>query len=139
MLLQTIFALAAVCGLAYVIFRVILPGLQVIPNQNGMVRVVERVGLDAKRSLVVVEVAGKWIVLGVSDNGVNMVCELDAAEAQSVESEIVERRELQTLKFENLRSGFAEKLASVMNGKKAKNREEKPDDEKNQSFWSGKK
>ncbi len=121
MLLQTLLALAAVCGLAWVIFRVVLPRLQVGNSAGNMIRVVERVGLDAKRSLFVVEVAGKYLLVGSSENGVQLVSELDNQEAVQAEKEIQIHRDAQLQKIEDLRSGFAEKLASVMKRKDLKN------------------
>lgn len=130
MLLQTLLALIAVCGLAYVIFRVILPRLQLVQNSGGIIRVVERVGLDAKRSLYVVEVAGKWMLVGSSENGVNLVSELDQIEAENAEAEIQVQRDAQFQKIQDLRSNFARKLASVMNRKESKTDAIKPPDEK---------
>lgn len=121
MLLQTLLALAAVCGLAWVIFRVILPRLQVGNSAGNMIRVVERVGLDAKRSLFVIEVAGKYLLVGSSENGVQLVSELDNQEAVQAEKQIQVHRDAQLQKIEDLRSGFAEKLASVMKRKDLKN------------------
>lgn len=120
MLLQTFLALLAVCGLAYLIFRVVLPRLQLVNNSNGLVRVVERIGLDSRRSLFVVEVAGKWLLIGVSENGVNLVSELNEEEANLAETSMIEKRQAQLQKFDNLRVNFAEKLANVMSRKEIK-------------------
>jgi flagellar biosynthetic protein FliO len=141
-LLQTIVALAAVCGLAYLIFRVVLPRLQIVPNgSGGMIRVVERVGLDAKRSLFVIEVAGKWMLVGASENGVNLVSELDAAEAAAVEIEIIEQRAAQIQRFKNLRSDFAATLLrrAATSQKSSADHPEKQNDEKKQSAFFNKK
>lgn len=119
-LLQTLVALAAVCGLAYVIFRVILPKLQIVNSASGMIRVVERVGIDTRRSLLVVEVAGKWLLVGVSENGVHLVTELNEKDAEAAEAEILAARNAQFQRIEDLRSGFAAKLAGVMGRKEVK-------------------
>lgn len=92
MLVQTIFALVLVCGLAYLIFRVILPRLAVSYGANNMVRVVDRIGLDARKSLYVIEVAGKWMLVASSESGVQMISELDAEEARLAEQEILNKR-----------------------------------------------
>ena len=94
MLLQTIFALALVCGLAYVIFRVILPRLGTSYGSNNMVRVVDRIGLEARKSLYVVEVAGKWMLVASSESGVQLIAELDAESARLAEEEILKNRQL---------------------------------------------
>ena len=112
MLLQTIFALALVCGLAYVIFRVILPRLGTSYGSNNMVRVVDRIGLEARKSLYVVEVAGKWMLVASSENGVQLIAELDAESARLAEEEILKNRQLPA----NAAFGksFADKLNEVI-------------------------
>lgn len=94
MLVQTIFALAMVIGLAYLIFRVLLPRLAVNYGSNNMVRVVDRIGLEARKSLYVIEVAGKWMLVASSENGVQFIAELDPADAKLAEDEILKNRQL---------------------------------------------
>ena len=79
LLLQTVFALAVVCGLAILIFRYILPKLNVVSFDKSIVRVVDGTSIDARKRLIVVETAGKYLLLGVSENGINLVSELDGA------------------------------------------------------------
>ena len=112
MLVQTIFALLLVCGLAYLIFRVILPRLAVSYGAHNMVRVVDRIGLEARRSLYVVEVAGKWLLVASSESGMQLICELDAEAARLAEQEIVKNRQLpQGAAFGK---SFADKLNEVI-------------------------
>ena len=83
MLLETMLALGLVCGLAYLVFRIALPRLNAVRSANSMVRVVDRVGLDPRKSLYVVEVAGRWLLIGASEAGVHLVSELDAKTAEA--------------------------------------------------------
>ena len=85
MLLQTVIALAFVCGLAYLIFRVILPRLSTNYGGNSMIRIVDRAGLEARKTLYVVEVAGKWLLVSASEEGVQLVSELDPVAASEME------------------------------------------------------
>jgi flagellar biogenesis protein FliO len=115
MLVQTIFALALVIGLAYLIFRVILPRLAVNYGSNNMVRVVDRIGLEARKSLYVIEVAGKWMLVASSENGVQFIAELDASSAKLAEEEILKNRQLPAhLAFGK---SFADKLNEVISRK----------------------
>jgi flagellar biosynthetic protein FliO len=115
MLVQTIFALVIVCGLAYLIFRVILPRLAVSYGSNNMVRVVDRIGLDARKSLYVIEVAGKWMLVAASESGVQLIAELDPSSAKIAEEEIVKQRQLpQGTAFGK---SFADKLNEVISRK----------------------
>jgi flagellar protein FliO/FliZ len=96
MLLQTLLALALVCGLAYVLFRLVLPRLQSFGGRSGsMVRVVDRVALDARKSLYVIEVSDKWFLVASSEAGVQLISELDATSAVEAEEAL-----------ERLRPGF---------------------------------
>jgi flagellar biosynthetic protein FliO len=91
MLAQTIVALALVCGLAYVLFRWVLPRLQQVSGASGsMVRIVDRTGLDARKSLYVIEVAGRWLLIASSEAGVQLISELDATSAEEA-AQAVER------------------------------------------------
>jgi len=76
-LLQTILALAAVCLLAFVGLRFLASRSRGLGGRGKAIRVIERVALDQRRSLVLVEVAGRTLLLGVSDGGVSLVAELD--------------------------------------------------------------
>ena len=116
MLVQTVFALLVVCGLAYLIFRVILPRLAVNYGANNMVRVVDRIGLDARKSLYVIEVAGKWMLVASSENGVQMISELNAEEARLAEQEILNKRQTPGGLGFNGKS-FADKLKEVASRK----------------------
>lgn len=139
MLLQTLVALAAVCGLAYVIFRVVLPRLQIGQTGNSMIRVVERAPLDQKRTLFVVEVAGKWLLVGAGENGVQLVSELNEQSAEAAAAGIEAARAAQLKRIEDVRSGFAEKLASVMKRKELKENADEQLQKKPEPSWSNEK
>ena len=116
MLLQTLVALAFVCGLAYVIFRVILPRFTASYGANNMMRVVDRIGLDTRKSLYIIEVTGRWFLVASSESGVQMISELDAKSAEEAEKVIVENRQQPS----NLLNGksFQEKLNEVLSRNK---------------------
>ncbi|HWS54008.1 MAG TPA: flagellar biosynthetic protein FliO [Pyrinomonadaceae bacterium] len=117
MLVQTLLALGLVCGLAYVIFRWLLPRLSAVGRPGGMVRVVERAPLDARNSLYVVEVAGRWLLVASSEKGVELVSELDAASAGEAERAAVVKRPSFGGDAAAVREAFSERLARVMNRK----------------------
>ena len=117
MLLETLLALGLVCGLAYLVFRLLLPRLSTIRSANSMVRVVDRVGLDPRKSLYVVEVAGRWLLIGASEAGVHLVSELDAQSAEEAAEELERRRAAPNPSVAAARQAFAERLARLMNKK----------------------
>lgn len=116
MLLQTFLALAFVCGLAYVIFRVLLPKFTTNFGANNMMRVVDRIGLDTRKSLYIIEVTGRWFLVAASEGGVQMISELDAKEAAEAERTIVEKRQLPNSVLNG--KSFQEKLNEVLNRNK---------------------
>ena len=93
MLVQTILALVFVCGLAYVVFRVVLPRLASSYSGNSMIRVVDRSGLEARKTLFIIEVAGKWMLVASSEAGVQLISELDPESAAELEQTFKVRRE----------------------------------------------
>lgn len=117
MLLETMLALGLVCGLAYFVFRLALPRLNAVRSANSMVRVVDRVGLDQRKSLYVVEVAGRWLLVGASEAGVHLVSELDAKAAEEASEELEHRRATPSPTVAAARRAFAERLARLTNRK----------------------
>lgn len=116
MLFQTLVALAFVCGLAYLIFRVLLPRFTTNYGANNMMRVVDRIGLDTRKSLYIIEVTGRWFLVAASESGVELISELDAKTAEEAEQEIVQKRQLPA----NVLNGktFSEKLNEVLSRNK---------------------
>lgn len=84
LLITSIVVLAIVCVVAFVVVKVVGKFLA-----TGRVRgahlldVLARVPLEPRRSLFVVEVAGKTLLLGTSEMGLSVLTELDAAEVRA--------------------------------------------------------
>jgi flagellar protein FliO/FliZ len=112
MLFLTFLALAIVCGLAYFVFRIILPKLNVSLSSKSMIRIVDRIGLDSRKSLYIIEVADEYMLISVSENGVQMVSKLDNVSAKSAEEQISKPRAKQTHN-----NNFAEKISQLLNKK----------------------
>ena len=80
-LLQTLLALAAVCILAWVVLRWGARRGVGIGGSRGLVRVLERIPLDARRALYLVQVGDKVLLLGGGDGAAPSVLrEMDASE-----------------------------------------------------------
>jgi flagellar biosynthetic protein FliO len=121
MFVQTILALGFVCLLAYVLLRVVLPRLNLANAGKSMVNVVDRTPLDQRRSLFVIEVTGRWLLIAVSEGGVQLISELDAEkaeqEAATVRSAAASTRARATLNQAGVaaRTTFADVLARFGN------------------------
>lgn len=78
-LLQTLLALGAICILAWVVLR--WSARRGLGTGRGRVRVLERVPLDRGRSLYLVEVGGRVLLLGAGEGAApSMLAELDPDE-----------------------------------------------------------
>lgn len=78
-LLQTLFALAAVCILAWVVLR--WSARRGLGVGRGRVRVLERVPLDGRRALYLVEIGERVLLVGAGEGGApSLLTELDPSE-----------------------------------------------------------
>ena len=118
MLVQTAIALGLVCGLAVLIFRYILPKLNVVSFNKSIVRVVDGASLAARKRLMVVEVAGKYLLLALSESGVQMVSELDGASVEEAIERLEETNRQSNPQFKKASDSFAQIMDSVWKKKK---------------------
>ncbi len=111
-LLRTLLVLAIVLGIVYVSLNYglrKLMGVRGLPTgRSSLVKVIERIPLDPKRSLFVVHAAGEYLLIGGGDDGLNLLGKLDTAE--------VERVLDQQLKSAPQMSPFLQKLLSRKGG-----------------------
>jgi flagellar protein FliO/FliZ len=79
LLLQMVLVLLAVCLLAYALLRFGMRRFQAAAasRTRGM-RVVARLVLEPRRSIYVVEIAGRHLVVGSAESGLTQLAELDA-------------------------------------------------------------
>ena len=84
LLITSLLVLGGVCVAAYVAVRV-FGRLLATGRARGahLMDVVARVPLEPRRSLYVVEVAGKTLLVGTSEMGLSVLSELDAAEVKA--------------------------------------------------------
>jgi flagellar biogenesis protein FliO len=84
LLVTSLFVLGAVCIAAFVAVRLFGHFLSAGRARGShLLDVVARVPLEPRRSLYVVEVAGKTLLVGTSEMGLSVLSELDAAEVKS--------------------------------------------------------
>jgi hypothetical protein len=72
-LVQTLFALLGVCILAWVVLRALAQRGFGVRASSGRIQVLERVHLDAKRTLWLVKVGEKVLLVGAGDGGAPVV------------------------------------------------------------------
>lgn len=78
-ILRMLLVLALVLALAYLTLNFGLRRLmRLAPPEKGLVRVHERVPLEAKKSVYLVEAAGEYLLLGVGEGEVSLLARLEA-------------------------------------------------------------
>ncbi len=113
MLIQTAFALGLVCGLAILIFRYILPKLNVATFNKSIVRVVDSGSLESRKRLVVVEVAEKYLLLAVTESGVQLISELDGATVENAVAKLEAAKSQANPQFKRAGESFSQIMDSV--------------------------
>ncbi len=93
-LLATIGWLVAICILFYIIIRFVLPRMARAAGGQGfrmgggkIVRIIDRCPLEAKRTVFLVEVAGRFLLIGAADGSITRLAgdaELDEAEIRQL-------------------------------------------------------
>ncbi len=118
MLLQTAIALGIVCGLAILVFKYLLPKFNLATFNKSIVRVVDAASLDARKRLVVVEVAGKYLLLALSESGVQMISELDEKNVEDAVARLEEASREANPQFKKATASFAQILNGVWKKRK---------------------
>ena len=84
LLVTSLVVLGAVCIAAFVAVRVLGRWLSTGRTRGAhLLDVVARIPLEPRRSLYVVDVAGKTLLVGTSEMGLSVLSELDAAEVKA--------------------------------------------------------
>lgn len=79
-LIRMILVLAGVLLLAYLILHKGLGKLGAKLRQGRLIRVIDRVGLEPKKTLYLVEVGNRHVLLGSGEGGIRFLTELDPAD-----------------------------------------------------------
>ncbi len=83
-LLQTLLALGAVCLLAYVVLRWVSKRFHGLGRPGGRMRLIERLPLEPRRSLYLVEVEDRRFLVGSGENGITLLSEISDREEASM-------------------------------------------------------
>lgn len=101
-LFRTMLVLAIVVGLAWLTLNVGLRrllGIKAVSGGGGLVKVIERVALDPKRTLFVVEVAGEVLLVGGAEQSMTLLTKLNAEEVARLRAENAARGPVQLSPF----------------------------------------
>ena len=104
MIVQTILTLAVVCGLAYLLFRVLLPRFGLTSSNAESIEVLERLSLEPGKSIFIVRVGEQHLLIGVAEGSVSLLKEIEDYDAVSAKT---------ASSSDSLASGFSEKLGEI--------------------------
>ena len=113
LLLTSLLVLGGVCIAAFVVVRVV-GRLLATGRARGahLLDVVARLPLEPRRSLYVVEVAGKTLLIGTSEMGLSMLAELDRDHVQTGLAERPSFGELVRLAWQRRRRASGERAST---------------------------
>lgn len=81
MLIETLVALAVLGAVAWVLVKLVSPRLE--SRRSGRrLNVVERIAVEPRRSLAIVEVDGRELLIGVADSGITLLRSLEPREPE---------------------------------------------------------
>ncbi len=86
LLFQLVLVVIGVCALAYVILRFGLKRLIAPEGKGGPMEVVSRLPLEPRRSILLVRVGERHLIVGSSEAGLSTLGELDEWEPEAAES-----------------------------------------------------
>jgi flagellar biosynthetic protein FliO len=86
-LLKMVAALVLVCVLAYVALRLARRHLVARQTQRSTMRVVERCPLSARQSLWIVEVGGRYFLIGATEGAIAKLAELDEEQVNAIRAD----------------------------------------------------
>jgi flagellar biogenesis protein FliO len=110
LILRTIAVLAVIVVVIYLIFRYLLKGRNRIIADTEMIRVLATFPLAANRLVKVVDIAGKILVLGVTDSNINLITEIE-------DKEVVDRLRLLSSKEKGGAGSFKEQFLKLLGGR----------------------
>ncbi len=90
-LLQMVVVLGGVSLLAYLVLGKLLPKLMRVPSPTGrprMMRIVDRMPIDQRRSILVVSIGEQYFMVGNSEGGLNLISQLDAETVMHAQANI---------------------------------------------------
>jgi flagellar protein FliO/FliZ len=76
-MVRMVLVLCGIVLLAYLLLHKGMGSLSAKLAQGRLVRVVDRIGLEPRKSLYVVEIAGHYYLIGTTDHGVSCLATLD--------------------------------------------------------------
>jgi len=110
LILRTVAVLAVIIIAIYLVFRFLLKSRKRVVSDTEMIKVLATYPISANRLIKVVDIAGKILVLGVTDSNINLITEVE-------DKEISDRIKLLSSKEGPGRGTFREQFVKLLGGR----------------------
>ncbi len=110
LILRTVAVLAVIIIVIYIGFRFLLKGKKRVVSDTEMIKVLATYPISANRLIKVIDIAGKILILGVTDSNINLITEVE-------DKEISDRIKLLSSKEEPGRGTFREQFFKLLGGR----------------------
>ena len=110
LILRTVAVLAIIVISIFVIFKIFLKSKKKLISDSEIIKVLATFPLAAGKIIQIVDIAGKVLVLGVTDSGINLITTIE-------DKEIIDSIKLYYSKEKAEKAGFKEQLLKLLGGK----------------------
>ena len=87
MFIKTIAGLVLVLILAFILIRFVLPKTRLARSgKDSWIQIVDRIAIDRHLNLYLVKILERYLVLGASENSLNLITEISKTDGEKIES-----------------------------------------------------
>lgn len=115
-LIRTVFVLMIICGLAFLVLKFGLRRFQAGRLSEGSMEVLARLPVEPRRSILLVRVGSRRLVVGSSEQGMHALAVLDEDDFEDEELPAVPARESDAAEVASMVQRFSEKALSDEGG-----------------------
>ena len=135
MLGQTLFSLVMVCAVLWMVSRWILPRLNAWQVERHLIRVVDRIPLEPKKNLHVIQIGERFLLVATAENAVTVLSDVAPESVAEFQQHQVATAKKQLELTQNLNaSQLFDKIAKTFKRTRIKNGEKTVSDETNSTI-----
>ncbi len=109
LILKTIAVLIVIVVSIFIIFRILVKNKHRIITDSDIIKVLATFPLAAGKVIQIIEIAGKVMVLGITENNINLITTIE-------DKEIIDSIKLQYSKENNRKTGFKDQFFKLIGG-----------------------
>ena len=110
LILRTVAVLAIIVVSIFVLFRILVKNKNKIISDSEIIKVMATFPLAANRVIQIVDIGGKFLVLGVTDSNINLITTIE-------DKEVIDNIRLFYSKEKAQKTGFKDQFLKILGGK----------------------